>query len=185
MYWYIIPALVLILVAYYFNIYAKVKSSVDNRTYTVKNNSLKHQSADLLATVNYRLCRLITSMKKDIIKQDFVDRLDKFNPSNTQENVFNIDTTYTLNKGSSMQFCMGPRDSDLVLYDINTMMYVAVHELAHIASVSVGHTDEFKTNFKILLNKAIDIGVYNYIDYSKQPIDYCGINLTTSILGSK
>jgi hypothetical protein len=62
------------------------------------------------------------------------------------------------------------------------MMYVAIHELAHIASDSVGHTDEFKRNFADLLKKGIEIGVYRYIDYNKEPVEYCGIKLTKSIL---
>ena len=56
-------------------------------------------------------------------------------------------------------------------YDINMLMYVALHELAHAISISVdpGHkTDEFKQNFKMLLDKAAAIGVY---DKSK-PLNY-------------
>ena len=81
-------------------------------------------------------------------------------------------------------FCNGPRHGKgSELYDINTMMYVAVHELAHVVSESIGHTVEFKLNFADLLKKAIEIGVYEYVDYSKKPIDYCGIPLSVNILG--
>jgi hypothetical protein len=56
-------------------------------------------------------------------------------------------------------------------YDINMLMYVALHELAHAISYQVDpahKTDEFKNNFKMLLDKAASIGVY---DKSK-PLNY-------------
>ena len=34
------------------------------------------------------------------------------------------------------------------LIDENTLMFVALHELAHIATESIGHTKEFWANFK-------------------------------------
>jgi len=56
-------------------------------------------------------------------------------------------------------------------YDMNMLMYVALHELAHAISTQVDpshQTDEFKNNFKMLLDKAAAIGVY---DKSK-PLNY-------------
>ena len=35
-------------------------------------------------------------------------------------------------------------------------MFVTLHELAHVMTVSVGHTEEFWTNFKFLLTKSVD-----------------------------
>lgn len=176
---------VIILLTYYFFYGNKVsvKSHIDGRYYSVKNNKLKQQSADLLATVNKNLLSLINYIQNLPIKPIYFENLKKFNPENIHENVLNFDTTYTLDKGRFIAFCLGPRDSDnLSLYDINTMMYVAIHELAHISSNSIGHTNEFKINFANLLTNAITIGIYNYVDYSVNPIDYCGIKLTKSIL---
>jgi predicted metal-dependent hydrolase len=156
-----------------------VISKIDGRYYTVKNNSLKQSSADLLASVNKNLLQLIRYANKE----SYSKNLQKYDPAKIHENIMNFDTTYTTNK-SSMVFCISPRtiENTTKLYDINTMMYVAIHELAHIASDSVGHTDEFKRNFADLLKKGIEIGVYRYIDYNKEPVEYCGIKLTKSIL---
>ena len=44
-------------------------------------------------------------------------------------------------------------------------MFVAFHEMAHVMSLSVGHTDEFWNNFKFILKNAIKIGVYKYVDF--------------------
>lgn len=186
----IVVALVLITTIVFYVWYSRaqtrIKSSIDGRIYTVKNNELMKQSADLLANVNARLTRLISYIKEINPPITYAANLEKFDPNNTHENILNIDTTYTLDKGKSMLFCIGPRDEKIPrLYDLNTMMYVAVHELSHIASDSIGHTVEFKQKFADILNKAIAIGVYRYVDYSKEPIEYCGMKLTRNILGSK
>ena len=68
-----------------------------------------------------------------------------------------------------------------VLYE-NIMMFVALHELAHIMTKSVGHTDEFWDNFRYLLKKAIKLGVYKDVNFEKNPVDYCGTKITNSPL---
>ena len=67
-------------------------------------------------------------------------------------------------------------------------MYVVLHELAHMANYDKygypiqGHGIEFINIFKLLVTEAINIGIYNYSDYSKVPQEYCGIMLNTSVL---
>ena len=90
-------------------------------------------------------------------------------------------TSYTIDK-QNIHLCLRSRDSIKQVYDINTLMYVVLHELAHVVSKSIGHNDEFKTNFKYLVSSAIQAKVYTYVNYSKTPVHYCGINLTTNIL---
>ena len=46
------------------------------------------------------------------------------------------------------------------LIDSNTLMYVALHEMAHICTESVGHTEEFWKNFKFLIIEAEAINIY-------------------------
>jgi len=58
-------------------------------------------------------------------------------------------------------------------YDMNTLMYVALHELAHVISTSVGHGTEFKENFSKLLKKGADLGFYN--PRKPIPVSYCDI----------
>jgi hypothetical protein len=54
------------------------------------------------------------------------------------------------------------------------MMFVAIHELAHIACKSEGHTSEFKTIFTQLLIIATKIGIYTNERFSSGPQTYCG-----------
>jgi len=49
-------------------------------------------------------------------------------------------------------------------------------------SRSSGHTDEFWDNMKFLLEKAIAQGIYTAEDYQKNPVNYCGIEITSSPL---
>ncbi len=72
------------------------------------------------------------------------------------------------------------RDENGDYYDDNMLMYVALHELAHAISkqVDVHHTtDEFKDNFKLLLQKAADIGVYD----PSLPLNYSYCPKTSAI----
>ena len=76
-----------------------------------------------------------------------------------------------------MAFCLDTEKQNGQLIDINTLTFVALHELAHVATKSIGHTDEFWANFKFLLQQAQQIGVYKPIDYSKKPKRYCGMTI--------
>ena len=64
------------------------------------------------------------------------------------------------------------------LIDLNTLTFVAIHELSHIASKSIGHNEEFWNNFKFLLEEAEIIGVYKPEDYKEDPKNYCGMKIT-------
>ena len=59
-------------------------------------------------------------------------------------------------------------------YDMNTLMYVALHELAHVLSKNYGHDEEFKENFENLLTLAEKKGLYNR--NIPMPTTYCGID---------
>jgi hypothetical protein len=54
--------------------------------------------------------------------------------------------------------------------------------MAHCATVSYGHTAEFKENFKFLLVQANKIGIYKITDYRRNPVDYCGMTINEYLL---
>ena len=80
-------------------------------------------------------------------------------------------SAYTDNK-SVITLCLADPATG-VSYDINTLMYVALHELAHVISVGIGHGEEFLANFAKLRERAEQLGVYD----SSKPIakTYCGV----------
>jgi hypothetical protein len=68
---------------------------------------------------------------------------------------------------------------------MNTVMFVVLHEMAHLMTeqLSTGkHTSEFWANFRRLLEDASKIGVYSPVNYSRTPVDYCGMQITDSPL---
>ena len=62
------------------------------------------------------------------------------------------------------------------------MMYVALHEISHIACPEIGHTPLFKNIFAFFTNKANDLNLYQIVDYAEQPVEYCGMILSSSIV---
>ena len=46
----------------------------------------------------------------------------------------------------------------------------------------IGHGDLFKKVFRFLTLKAIDLGLYEKDDYSANPVEYCGMILSSSII---
>ena len=77
-----------------------------------------------------------------------------------------------------LAFCTTTTKEGSKLIDENTLSFVAIHELGHVMTESVGHTKEFWQNFKFLLKNAVKIGIYEPIDYKKKPKNYCGMKIT-------
>lgn len=165
----------------------QVLSSLDNRYYTVRrvNSGHEQRAADILAELNERNLKLIKYLQT-IDNGSFGDNVklfvSRYQPDNLSENIFRIDTSYTINKGQSMEFCLDNRKDNPEFHDINTLMYVLLHEDAHEMSVTYDHSPEFLRNFAYLTKKAIELGVYNYIDYSVNNAEFCGMTLKNSIL---
>lgn len=158
-----------------------IVSDVDGRKYCVREREKIDLAADRLANVNQKLIKLVNYCYENFPDDERVQRLrKKFNPKKIVETLPTSEyTAYSENKGEKLAFCLDKkRNSTDNLIDINTLTYVAIHELSHICSISVGHTPEFWDNFKYLLVQAKKIGIYNPIDYKKNPGEYCGMPIT-------
>ena len=68
--------------------------------------------------------------------------------------------------------------------DNNTMMFVAIHELAHLMTKKIGHPPEFWDNMKFLLEVGVKENIYIKQDFANNPKDYCGMTITDSPLYS-
>lgn len=161
-----------------------VKSTIDGNEYLVQSMPDKQQAADLLANIRKNLERLVEHIAKISPDDKRTQQiLNKFNPNKITEGTDNAKyTSYSVNKGEKIVFCLRSRDENKKLVDLNTMMFVALHEMAHIATPSIGHTPEFWDNFKWLLEESIDIGIYRDGDYKNKPVQYCGVKITDSPL---
>lgn len=157
-----------------------ILSDVDGNTYCVRERNKLKLVADLLARVTAKLKQLVQHMKEKFPKRDNVKRLyENFNPKKIYETLpTSKHTAYSENKGEKMAFCVTKKKNGTQLIDENTLTFVAIHELAHIATKSIGHKDEFWNNFKFLLEEAKKIGIYSPVDYKKKPQEYCGMDIT-------
>ena len=157
--------------------------------YLVANDNLKHSAANLLSNIVDNMFKLKNHLYKYINEyQDFSLYINQLN-DNLKENrtvIYETDpnsdlTSYSVNKGEELAFCLKSKKTGQ-LHDINLLMYVALHEMAHIACPETGHGDLFKKIFKFLTSKAIELNIYNKVDYNSQPTEYCGMILSSSIL---
>lgn len=160
-----------------------VRSPIDGRAYLVRKLPDRQRAADRLAIMNAKLTHLVQHVYAKYGANDAEVRslYRNFNPDNVSEGgVEHGYTSYSVNKGEKIVMCVRQNNADLV--DENVLMYVAVHELAHLMSHDVGHSRNFWTNFRFLLEEAVQIGVYTPIDYAKAPQEYCGIRITSSVI---
>lgn len=155
-------------------------SDVDGNQYCVRERNKLTLVADLLARVTQKLKKLVVHMKEQYPDRDNVTRLvERFNPQRITETLPTSKyTAYSENKGEKMAFCVTRKKNGNNLIDENTLTFVAIHELAHIATKSVGHKQEFWDNFKFLLDNATEAGLYKPEDYKRKPKEYCGMDIT-------
>ena len=155
-------------------------SDVDGKQYCVRERAKLKLAANLLATTTQNMNLVVDNVHEKYPDRDNVRRLVKnFNPKKIKEILPTSKyTAYSENKGESLAFCTTKTKQGDSLIDQNTLTFVALHELAHIATKSIGHTTEFWENFKFILENAVEIGIYKPVDYKNKPKGYCGMNIT-------
>lgn len=150
-------------------------------------------AAVLMKEIRNRSDKLITYLrnKYDIKcskkETDYVEkRIKQLYNNYDDDNIFEISpnnsngiTSYSDNK-TKLILCMRRKDNKTKLHDINTMMFVVIHELAHMMNDRWGHSksSNFWELFKLLLIGAIEIGIYEPVNYAIEPIVYCGLKIT-------
>jgi hypothetical protein len=164
-----------------------VTSKVDGRHYDVQALPDKQAAADLLARIAANLATLVRHIEKTQADDPRTLRMvQKFDARRiSEEPAGNKFTSYSVNKGERVVLCLRSRDDERALADLNTMTFVAIHELAHICTEELGHPPTFWANFKWLLVDAVNTGIYKDRDYKKKPQTYCGIEITDSPLHGK
>jgi len=157
-----------------------IVSDKDGNTYCVRETPKLELVADLLAEVTGKLKKLVAYMGEKYPDRSNVKQLVKnFNPKKISETLPTSSyTAYSENKGEKLAFCTTTTKTGTKLIDINTLTFVAIHELGHVMTKSVGHTKEFWENFKFLLKNAVKINLYTPEDYKKKHKSYCGMNIT-------
>lgn len=162
-----------------------IVSTVDGNKYCVRDKKDIAKSADLLATATNKCTELVKYLKNKYPNNEKVKRLvNGFNPKNINETLPTSElTAYSENKGEKIAFCLNKSKknsdkSETELIDIDTLTFVALHELSHVMCKSFGHKQEFWQDFKFILENAKEANIHNPINYKKKPQEYCGMKIT-------
>lgn len=156
----------------------------DGNTYCVRDSDRIQESAELLAEATQRMKAVVKGLKEKYPHDERVKRLAaNFNSERIVETLPTSEyTAYSEGKGSKLAFCLRKHKYEMQLIDLNTLTFVALHELAHLMTSSVGHKKEFWDNFTFLLEYATEAGLYKAVDYSKHPSEYCGLTIDSNPL---
>jgi len=160
-----------------------IKSKKDEDFHLVQDLPKKKIAADLMAEIKNRIEKLIKYLQITYPDNTDIKRLTiKYEEDNIREtNINDNGTSYSIDKGEEIHLCLRDKKS-LELHKINILMFVTIHELAHIMSKSYGHNEEFNKNFIFLLKNSIKIGIYKNVDYSKNQTKFCGMNVNSNPL---
>lgn len=164
-----------------------VKSDIDNKYYLIKSNNLTSkeyiENANTLAEINRRILILINAVGSRYPKLRELYKREGLSEAAIDSRF----TSFTVNK-NDIHLCLRTRNESKKLYDIDRLMYVMLHELAHMANWNsngdpiIGHGPEFLEIFRDLVRTSIKLSLYQYNDYSKKPVEYCGIMIYNNVL---
>lgn len=161
----------------------------DGNIVMVRERFDKNHSAILLNNLiinMYNLREILINNKNNYPEyKEYIEMLERnFNKRRTKiyENKLNSDhTSYSVNKGEEFVFCLRCKKTKQ-LHNLNLLLYVAVHEMAHAGCPEIGHTPLYNKIFKFFLNIAKEHQIYTYENYARTPVNYCGLQLYTNIL---
>lgn len=110
----------------------------------------------VISLVIYLLAMLFIKVKENLLPYDpKVDVLKKklalVHKKATKITFYTDKKSYTINK-KKMHLCV--KDENNKYYDDNMLIYVALHELAHVLCDEIGHTPKFWSMFDELLDIA-------------------------------
>ena len=151
------------------------QESFNGEQFLVRNLDDKNDAADMLSNMKGKLKKLVDytleKSKDDDERGNFIKEYvnaikNKFDYIIFRESTDNSKfTSYSINKGEEIVFCLRSKE-DNKLHDVNELMYVAIHEIAHVGCPEIGHTPLFRRINKELLKYAIECDVYQYKDYN-------------------
>ena len=157
-----------------------IVSKVDGNKYCVRERKELTKAADLLAKTTIKCKALVDYVGKKYPDKESCQRLvQNFNPKQIMETLPTSEfTAYSENKGQKIAFCLNvKKDNNNKMIDTDTLMFVAIHEISHVMTKSIGHKNEFWDNFKFLLENAKEAGIYEPVDYKNSPQEYCSMKI--------
>lgn len=158
-------------------------SNVSKKSYYIREElPNSDETADVIGKLELFIDKFIAYLDSKSPNDKRVKRLkDRLYDVKIEESPMEKDvSSYTINKGELISMCVRHKKKNKNFHDYQTLLFVLIHELAHVASISKGHNREFMTNFKFLLEHAVESKMYYAQDYSNSPITYCGVKVTNN-----
>lgn len=156
-------------------------SEHNNKKYCIRDREKLNQASNLLAKTADKLTIFVSKMNVELPDHPITLQLNKnFNPDKIKETLPTSEyTAYSENKGEQLALCLNKsKNNNDDLIDENTLFFVALHELTHVGTATVGHDEIFWKNFKFILQQAVKFDLYHPEDYKKNKTSYCGMKLT-------
>lgn len=154
-------------------------SRITNESFYVRKLEDSQEAVDILSKLCQRL-EILTKSLQDNKSPECQRLLKRFDCSSLSETVPGSKyTSYSVNKGEQLAICIRNKETNAFL-DMNTITFVALHELAHVMTEEIGHTKTFWKNMKFLLEQGEKVNIYKPVDYSKSPVKYCGMTIDSS-----
>lgn len=173
--------IVLILVIYKSQDNTIYFEAFNNKSYKIRQRDSETENkkyADYIGKLDNNCREIIKHMKENSYpNKEISNRLhNRFKDKEIRETSQNDSSAaYTINKGHIWICC----EKDGKMNDFNDAMFVLLHELAHIMSISYGHGKEFQENFDMIVKYAVKIDRYKPVKYEDINKDFCGVNITT------
>lgn len=146
------------------------------------------QAAALLSNIDKKIETLVHHLKSHRGESDtLADNIERVIRNYDSDKLYEIPSDNILGRTSFIKnksiivLCLRNKQNG-ELHDENTLIFVLLHELAHMMNEKYGHGADFWTLFKFLLECATEINIYNPVDYNKKNVVYCGLNIEYSPL---
>ncbi len=155
------------------------RSKINGKDYMVKRAPDSQLMADRLATLEHQLQRLLDGAAQHMPDDPRISAIRRRWDGTLSEVEAADEVAFSVDK-TSIHLCL--RNSRGAIEDLNTSMFVLLHELAHVATADYGHSTEFWANMRFLLELAEALGVYRYENYDATAQTFCGHPLGSSPL---
>ena len=170
--------------------------ATDGHTYNIlEDYEDKKETAELFSRINRKMLMFLEALKKKYgvnavgfdgysthPQNELIGIVDRVLSNYNFEALFETEptgksgTSYTVEKGEELHMCMRDKKT-LKLHNEHEIMFVALHELAHMGNLGWGHGTDFWEVFKFILHEANELGIHRPVNYKYTPIYYCGLKV--------